>query len=137
MLCARAIGPRMVARGWGRVINMGSVLGVIAMPGRTPYASSKAGIINLTRVLALEWAGQRRDGERHLPGRVRDRDEPTADEGSGQVQGVRRPDSDGPLGRTRRADGAAVYLASEASSYMTGSRCSSTAGGSRQVDNQS
>jgi len=56
-LCARAIGPRMVNRGWGRVINLGSVLGVIALPGRAPYASSKAGIINLTRVLALEWAG--------------------------------------------------------------------------------
>ena len=56
-LCARAFGPRMVARGWGRVINLGSVLGVIALPGRAPYASSKAGIINLTRVLALEWAG--------------------------------------------------------------------------------
>ena len=45
-LCARAIGPRMVARGWGRVINLGSVLGVVALPGRAPYASSKAGIIN-------------------------------------------------------------------------------------------
>ena len=56
-LCARAIGPRMVRRGWGRVINMGSTLSVIALPGRAPYASSKAGVLNLTRVLALEWAG--------------------------------------------------------------------------------
>jgi NAD(P)-dependent dehydrogenase (short-subunit alcohol dehydrogenase family) len=56
-LCARAIGPRMVKRGWGRVINMGSTLSVIALPGRAPYASSKAGVMNLTRVLALEWAG--------------------------------------------------------------------------------
>ena len=56
-LCARAIGPRMVTRGWGRVINMGSTLSVIALPGRAPYASSKAGVMNLTRVLALEWAG--------------------------------------------------------------------------------
>jgi NAD(P)-dependent dehydrogenase (short-subunit alcohol dehydrogenase family) len=56
-LCARTIGPRMVKRGWGRVINMGSTLSVIALPGRAPYASSKAGVLNLTRVLALEWAG--------------------------------------------------------------------------------
>ena len=56
-LCTRAIGPRMVKRGWGRVINMGSTLSVIALPGRAPYASSKAGVLNLTRVLALEWAG--------------------------------------------------------------------------------
>src|SRR5438874_12373397 len=56
-LCAQAIGPQMVARGWGRVVNMGSILAVIALPGRAPYASSKSGIVGLTRVLALEWAG--------------------------------------------------------------------------------
>ena len=56
-LCARAIGPGMVTRGWGRVINLGSILGLVALGGRGPYASSKAGVINLTRVLALEWAG--------------------------------------------------------------------------------
>jgi NAD(P)-dependent dehydrogenase (short-subunit alcohol dehydrogenase family) len=55
-LCARAVGPAMSARGWGRVINLGSILGVVGLPGRAPYASAKAGVINLTRVLALEWA---------------------------------------------------------------------------------
>ena len=47
----------MVERGWGRVVNLGSVLGAVALGGRAPYASSKAGVINLTRALALEWAG--------------------------------------------------------------------------------
>jgi NAD(P)-dependent dehydrogenase (short-subunit alcohol dehydrogenase family) len=56
-LCARAIGPGMVKRGWGRIINLGSILSVIGMPGRAPYASAKAGVANLTRALALEWAG--------------------------------------------------------------------------------
>jgi NAD(P)-dependent dehydrogenase (short-subunit alcohol dehydrogenase family) len=56
-LCSRAIGPDMVKRGWGRIINLGSILSVIAMPGRSPYASAKAGVTALTRVLALEWAG--------------------------------------------------------------------------------
>ena len=56
-LCTRAVGPGMVERKWGRVINMASVLGVIALPGRTPYCSSKAGVVNMSRVLALEWAG--------------------------------------------------------------------------------
>ena len=56
-LCAKVFGPRMAARGWGRVINIGSILSVIGMPGRTPYASSKAGVVSMTRVLALEWAG--------------------------------------------------------------------------------
>jgi len=55
-LCSRTFAPAMCQRGWGRVINMGSILSVIALPGRAPYASAKAGVVNLTRVLALEWA---------------------------------------------------------------------------------
>src|SRR5262245_10429850 len=47
-LCARAAGPGMVKRGWGRVITMGSILASIALPGRAPYAASKAGVVNLT-----------------------------------------------------------------------------------------
>jgi NAD(P)-dependent dehydrogenase (short-subunit alcohol dehydrogenase family) len=48
----------MCARGWGRIINMGSILSVIGLPGRAPYAAAKAGVVNLTRVLALEYAGK-------------------------------------------------------------------------------
>ena len=55
-LCTRAIGPGMVKRGWGRIVNLGSVMGFLPLPGRTPYATSKAGIINMTRTLAVEWA---------------------------------------------------------------------------------
>ena len=55
---SRALGPRMCERGWGRIINLGSILSVVALPGRAPYAASKAGVVNLTRVLALEWASR-------------------------------------------------------------------------------
>ena len=89
-LCSRTFGPRMCERGWGRVINLGSILGVIGIAGRVPYASSKAGVVNMTRVLALEWAIARRDGERHLPGPVRHRHEPPAAERPGEVS---RPSS--------------------------------------------
>ena len=54
-LLGQRFGPAMAARGWGRIINMGSMLSVIALPGRAPYASAKAGLLNLTRVLAPEW----------------------------------------------------------------------------------
>ena len=52
----RAAGAVMVERGFGRVINLGSTLSSISIAGRTPYASSKGGIVQLTRTLALEWA---------------------------------------------------------------------------------
>jgi NAD(P)-dependent dehydrogenase (short-subunit alcohol dehydrogenase family) len=53
---ARAAGRHMLPRGYGRVINLGSTLSTISIPGRTPYAASKGGILQLTRTLALEWA---------------------------------------------------------------------------------
>ena len=50
--CARG----MLDRGWGRVINIASVLGLRGFRRRAAYGSSKGGLINLTRVLAVEWA---------------------------------------------------------------------------------
>jgi len=119
-LCSRAIGPQMVARGWGRVINLGSILSVIAIPGRTPYASSKAGIIGLTKVLALEWAGSGVTCNAICPG-------PFATEMNRQLLNdpvaYQQFISQIPLGRWGELDemaGPAVFLASEASSFITG-----------------
>jgi NAD(P)-dependent dehydrogenase (short-subunit alcohol dehydrogenase family) len=120
-LCARAIGPAMARRGWGRIINLGSILAVVALPGRAPYASSKAGIVGLTRVLALEWAGSGVTVNAICPG-------PFGTEMNRQllndpvkyqefVQAI-------PMGRWGEPDelgGAAVFLASDASSFVTGS----------------
>jgi competence protein ComEC len=104
-LCARAFGPRMVARGWGRVINLGSILGVVALPGRAPYASSKAGVINLTRVLALEWAGTGVTANAICPGPFATEMKPAAPGRPGEVPGVREDDPHGAVGRAGGADG--------------------------------
>ena len=46
----------MMAKGKGTIVNIGSVAGLIASPGQTNYAASKAGIMALTRTLAVELA---------------------------------------------------------------------------------
>lgn len=54
--CCQEVGRRMVGRKRGKIINVSSAAGLIASPERVAYASSKAAVLMLTRVLALEWA---------------------------------------------------------------------------------
>jgi NAD(P)-dependent dehydrogenase (short-subunit alcohol dehydrogenase family) len=56
-LMCKAFIPLMRGRGYGRVINIASTLAHVALPGRTAYAASKAGLLGLTRALALELVG--------------------------------------------------------------------------------
>jgi NAD(P)-dependent dehydrogenase (short-subunit alcohol dehydrogenase family) len=119
-LCARAFGPRMVARGWGRVVNLASVLGAIALPGRAPYCSSKSGIMSLTRVLALEWAGTGVTANAICPGAfATEMNRTLLDDPVKYKEFVAQI----PMGRWGELDeltGVVVFLASGASSYVTG-----------------
>jgi NAD(P)-dependent dehydrogenase (short-subunit alcohol dehydrogenase family) len=53
---AQEVGKTMIANGGGKIINLGSQAGVVALDGHLAYGASKAGVIYITKQLALEWA---------------------------------------------------------------------------------
>ncbi len=120
-LCARAAGKFMKARGWGRVINLASILAEVSMPGRTPYASSKGGLVMTTKTLALEWAKHGITVNAIAPGPfATEMNKPLLEDPELKASF----ESKIPLGRWGRLDEIgplAVFLASEASSFITGS----------------
>ena len=52
--CAQAVWPHMKERGWGRIVNMASVAGTLGGFGQASYSTTKAGILGLTKTLAME-----------------------------------------------------------------------------------
>jgi 3-oxoacyl-[acyl-carrier protein] reductase len=54
--CAQAVWPHMRGRGWGRIVNMSSVAGTLGGFGQASYSTTKAGLLGLTRTLAMEGA---------------------------------------------------------------------------------
>jgi 3-oxoacyl-[acyl-carrier protein] reductase len=120
LLCTQAVARRMVAQGLtGSIINVTSIEGTRAAPGYAAYAAAKAGVISFTKTVALELAPQGIRMNALAP-------DITLTEGLAAVTppgAAERFTHLVPLGRTGHVDemaGAAVFLASDLSSYLTG-----------------
>jgi NAD(P)-dependent dehydrogenase (short-subunit alcohol dehydrogenase family) len=117
---ARAVAPGMIERGRGKIINIGSMYGVIGVPRYAAYCASKAGVDALTRSLAAEWARHGIQVNCLAPGYI-NTDIPRkamADEKGRALLLSRVPARR--LGEPEEVGPLAVYLASAASDFMTG-----------------
>lgn len=119
-LCSRAVGKRMVEQKRGNIINISSARGIAAAPGRASYSVSKAAVLMLTRVLALELVGYNIRVNCIAPGWVKT-----------EINKVQWSDPKtykeitDPIPMARWAEpgemaSVALFLASDASSYITG-----------------
>ena len=119
-LCCKHLGGVMVEQGNGSIINVSSVAGHVGLLRSVPYCASKGGVEMLTKALALDWAKRGVRVNTLAPGWV-DTDL-THELLEHDTHGKRLLDHT-PMGRFATAGdmvGAAVFLASEASAYMTG-----------------
>jgi NAD(P)-dependent dehydrogenase (short-subunit alcohol dehydrogenase family) len=121
MEVAQLAGRAMLAQGGGSIVNVASILGLVA-PGDTAmagYTAAKAGVIGATRDLAAEWGRRGVRVNALCPGYF-----PTdMTEGlthPGAIKRIERRTLLGRVPRTDELDGALLFLASDASSYMTG-----------------
>ena len=119
-LCAQAVGREMIKQKTGSIINIASIAGLGGYASSVPYSASKAGVILMTKTLAVEWGKHKVRVNAICPGVF------ATDMTDSYLKDKQFKDmikNKVPLGRPAKPDelvGTVVYLASKASEYMTG-----------------
>jgi 2-deoxy-D-gluconate 3-dehydrogenase len=120
-LCSRAAYPQMKRQGRGKIINIGSMMSIFGLSFTSAYGASKGGMVQLTKSLAVAWAGDNIQVNAVLPGWI---DTELTRKGRENIPGLNeRVLARSPAGRWGHIDelaGVAVFLASDASNFITG-----------------
>ena len=119
-LFCQAVGKLMIRQGRGKIINMASVGGVVGFPRMVAYCVAKGGILQLTKVLALDWVKYNIQVNAIGPAYLETELTQGMRESKVISENLLRRTPMGRFGKPEEVVGAALYLASDGSSYVTG-----------------
>jgi NAD(P)-dependent dehydrogenase (short-subunit alcohol dehydrogenase family) len=119
MSLSRAIIPQMKSRKWGRIIHISSIMGLVSKAGRGAYSATKSGLIGLARAMSLELGPHGITVNCIAPGPFLT-DLPMSVLSKAEQDAFAEKTAMGRWGQPRELAGPALFLASEAGSYVTG-----------------
>jgi 2-dehydro-3-deoxy-D-gluconate 5-dehydrogenase len=119
-LCSKAVYPQMKAIGGGKIINIGSMTSIFGSARFPAYASSKGGIVQLTKSLAVAWAKDNIQVNAILPGWFITRMGEKETQDPEHLSRIASVTPAGRWGETKDLVGAGIFLASHAADFITG-----------------
>jgi NAD(P)-dependent dehydrogenase (short-subunit alcohol dehydrogenase family) len=119
-LCTKAVAPHMIAKGWGRIIYMSSMLGQVGLSGRPAYTATKGALVLLAKTQALEFASKGITVNAICPGPFETPMNKVLMEDPEKYKAFVAKIPLGRWGYLDELDGVIIFLASQSSSYVTG-----------------